>query len=61
MKMDTVVRRGWTTQPCVQVLNTAIRAQVDGSAIFRTVSLDVAGVNSNGPNRLGPVNSNSEQ
>ena len=68
-------------------MDTAVRVQVDGSAmcawrrhcssgvggelnyrkrtvtaeLIETVTLDVAGANSNGPNRLGPVNSNSEQ
>ena len=33
MKMDTVVWCGWTTQPCAQKLNTALRAQVESSAM----------------------------
>ena len=33
MKIDTVVRYGWTTQPCVQKLNTAWQVQVAGSTV----------------------------
>ena len=41
MKIDTVVRCGWTTQPCAQKLNTAWQVQVAGSTV--SVTLDVAG------------------
>ena len=41
MKMDTAVWCGWTTQPCAQKLNIALRAQVESSAMY--LYLDVAG------------------
>ena len=33
MKIDTVAKCGWTTQPCAQKLNTAWQVQVAGSTV----------------------------
>ncbi|KAK9932359.1 hypothetical protein M0R45_019599 [Rubus argutus] len=35
MKIDTVVRCGWTTQPCAREDGTALLVQVEGSAMSK--------------------------